>query len=378
MPDGSFADSMLGPRAGSTDCVVLDVGTPPVDPRAFTAAIRLVLAGQSGELARDRNGICYRVDLERGDGSSRSAILKIPRPGPQRTNPETTFAWEARILASLPAAGIPGAPALLGRVAHGDTHFLFLEDVPGNHPDPRAHPLDARHLRALLEHFHAMDIRGLMHYDLKSANILIDGAQAGFIDYEFARFRSHLNAYAPDSDAFCADFNVSINPFFPARSNVANFEFRALDRYLRDAAAEPATADALLNDWLRGKSGYHRQMAAFLARLQDTSAELMAITSGIPAAEARARLGAAAEFEALLANLLAQPGVAVSRVERQLMAYRCAVFERHAVEAARLRAIIQAGIGAARARAATLPEAYCRAIARVLELVGRSIEDAPG
>ena len=144
---------------------------------------------------------------------------------------------------------------------------------------------------------------------------------------------------------------MSINPFFPAHSNVANFEFRALDRYLRDAAAEPATADALLNDWLRGKSGYHRQMAAFLARLRDTSAELMAITSGIPAAEARARLGAAAEFEALLANLLAQPGVAVSRVERQLMAYRCAVFERHAVEAARLRAIIQAGIGAARALA---------------------------
>jgi hypothetical protein len=63
MPDGSFADSTLGPRAGSTDCVVLDAGTPPVDPRAFAAAIRLVLAGQSGELARDRNGICYRVDL---------------------------------------------------------------------------------------------------------------------------------------------------------------------------------------------------------------------------------------------------------------------------------------------------------------------------
>ena len=168
------------------------------------------------------------------------------------------------------------------------------------------------------------------------------------------------------------------NDFFPARSNVANFEFRALDCYLRDAAAEPATADALLNDWLRGKSGYHRRMAAFLAQLRDSSAELMAITSGIPAAAARARLGAAAQFEVLLANLFAQPGAAVSRLERQLMAYRCAVFERHAPEAARLRATIQAGIGAARARGATLPDAYCRAIARVLELVGRSVEDAPG
>ena len=51
MPDGRFADSTLGPRAGSTDCVVLDAGAPPVDPRVFAAAIRLVLAGQSGELA---------------------------------------------------------------------------------------------------------------------------------------------------------------------------------------------------------------------------------------------------------------------------------------------------------------------------------------
>lgn len=378
MPDGQLADSTLGPRAGSADCVVLDAGTPPVDPRAFAAAIRLVLAGQSGELARDRNGICYRVDLERGDGTSRSAILKIPRPGPQRTNPETTFAWEARILASLPAAGIPGAPALLGRVVHGDTHFLFLEDVPGNHPDPRVHPLDTRHVRALLQHFHAMDTRGLMHYDLKSANILIDGAQAGFIDFEFARFRSHLNAYAPDSDAFCADFNVSINPFFPARSNVANFEFRALDHYLRDAAAQPATADALLRDWLRGKSGYHRKMAAFLAQMRDTSVDLMALTSGIPAGQARARLGAAAEFETLLAKLFAQPAAAVARLERQLMAYRCAVFEQHALEAARLLGSLQAGIGLARTRSGTLPGAYCEAVARVLELVGRSIEDVPG
>lgn len=71
-----------------------------------------------------------------------------------------------------------------------------------------------------------------MHYDLKLANILTQGAEVNFVDFEFARFRSHRNAYAPETAAFCADFNVSINAFFPARSNVANFEFRALHHYL--------------------------------------------------------------------------------------------------------------------------------------------------
>lgn len=378
MPDGQIADSTLGPRAAGVDCVVLDAGTLPVDPREFADAIRLLMAGQAGELARDRNGICYRVRLGRGDGTSRPVIVKIPRPGPQRTNPETTFAWEARMLASLPAAGIPGAPALLGRVVMDDTHFLFMDEVAGEHPDPRIHPLDACQLRELLDRFHVMDTRGLMHYDLKPANILVDGAQLGFVDFEFARFRSHLNAYAADSDAFCADFNVSINAFFPARSNVANFEFRALDHYLRDIGAEPATADALLDDWLRGKSGYHQRMAAFLKDLRATSVEVIAVTSGIPTEQAHARLGAAAEFEALLAGMFAQPDAALARVERQLMAYRCAVFERHAAAAAQLRQVIQAEIGADAKRAGAFPGAYCQAVARVLDLVGRSIDDAVG
>ena len=297
--------------------------------------------------------------------------------GQQRTNPETTFAREAEILALLPAAGIPGAPTLLGRVASGDRHFLFLNEMPGTHPDPRTNPLDGRQLRTLLDHLHVMDMRGLMHYDLKLANILTQGAEVNFVDFEFARFRSHRNAYAPETAAFCADFNVSINAFFPARSNVANFEFRALHHYLDHSldhgGGGPSQAEHLLFDWLHCKSGYHQKMAAFLADLRETSIADIAVTSGIPIARAHGLLGAAAEQEALLASMFAQPDATVARVERLLMAYRCAVFDRHTTDVEQLRRTLRELIRSHSKWTETRFHAYGQAVARVLELVTCSV-----
>lgn len=377
MPDHHLAHRTRQQRVEPAECVVLDAGIIPIDHRAFADAIRQVAKGEASELARDRNAICYRVNLARGDGASEPAIMKVPRMGQQRTNPETTFAWEAEILAALPAAGIPGAPTLLGRVVSDGRHFLFLNEIPGMHPDPRTNPLDGRQLRALLNHLYVMDTRGLMHYDLKLANILVEGVDVGFVDFEFARFRSHSNAYAPETAAFCADFNVSINAFFPARSNVANFEFRALHHYLDHSGTTPSEAEYLLFDWLRCKSGYHQKMAAFLADLQDTSIEDIAVTSGIPAAQAHALLGAAAEQETLFESMFAQPDEAVTRIERLLMAYRCAVFGRHATEAGQLRRTLQQFIHSHSARTEPLFRAYGQAVARVLELVKCSVQAPP-
>ncbi|MBK8131639.1 MAG: hypothetical protein IPK48_02370 [Gammaproteobacteria bacterium] len=354
-----------------------DAGIISIDHRAFADAIQMVVEGQASELARDRNAICYRVNLAKSDGSSGPAIVKVPRMGEQRTNPETTFAQEAEILALLPAAGIPGAPTLLGRVASGDRHFLFLNEMPGTHPDPRTNPLDGRQLRTLLDHLHVMDMRGLMHYDLKLANILTQGAEVNFVDFEFARFRSHRNAYAPETAAFCADFNVSINAFFPARSNVANFEFRALHHYLDHSldhgGGGPSQAEHLLFDWLHCKSGYHQKMAAFLADLRETSIADIAVTSGIPIARAHGLLGAAAEQEALLASMFAQPDATVARVERLLMAYRCAVFDRHTTDVEQLRRTLQELIRSHSKWTETRFHAYGQAVARVLELVTCSV-----
>ncbi len=377
MPDRYLAHRSRQERVAAAECVVRDAGIVPIDHRAFADAIQMVVEGRASELARDRNAICYRVNLARGDGSSGPAIVKVPRMGEQRTNPETTFAQEAEILALLPAAGIPGAPTLLGRVASGDRHFLFLNEMPGTHPDPRTNPLDGRQLRTLLDHLHVMDMRGLMHYDLKLANILTQGAEVNFVDFEFARFRSHRNAYAPETAAFCADFNVSINAFFPARSNVANFEFRALHHYLDHSldhgGGGPSQAEHLLFDWLHCKSGYHQKMAAFLADLRETSIADIAVTSGIPIARAHGLLGAAAEQEALLASMFAQPDATVARVERLLMAYRCAVFDRHTTDVEQLRRTLRELIRSHSKWTETRFHAYGQAVARVLELVTCSV-----
>jgi predicted Ser/Thr protein kinase len=361
-------------RADTMACVVLDAGPFSVHRREFAAAIRSILDGRIAELARDRNAVCYRVYLSTGDDAASTAIVKVPRPGPQRTNADATFLWEAKMLAALPAAGIGDAPVLLARIAAAGSHFLFMTEVPGKHPDPRSHPLAAGQLHAILDRLGVMDRLGFMHYDLKTANILLDEDRAGFVDFEFARFHDNCSAYAPPTAIFCADFNVSSNPFFPARSNVANFEFRALHRYLCELGAtrSAADADALLRAWLRGKSSYHRRMAGFLAGLGEASVERFALGGGISKQQVRARLRAAARHEALLAALLEEPCDTASRVEWSLMAFRRAVFERRALDAAALRETMQDDIRHDAAHARALPVAYRKALARTLELVGRS------
>ena len=361
-------------HGNAADCTVIDAGTRPVDCRELGAAIASILDGRVAELARDRNSVCYRVHLSGSNGAPCVAIVKVPRPGPQRTNDDPTFAWEAAMLARLPDMGLQDAPAMLARVVAAGRHFLFTTELPGRHPDARTHPLDGQQLRAVLDGLYAMDCRFLMHYDLKAANILIDGERAGFIDFEFARLVDWCSAYASATAAFCEDFNVSDNPFFPARSNVANIEFRTLHRYLGDVATTRSTdaADALLGEWLRGKSVYHLRMSRFLAELAGTSAERVAAASGIRRDDARRRLRAAATHEDLLATLFHDPHGSVMRIERLLMAFRCEVFERRAGEARRLRDAASAQIGNAAPVAGGLPEAYKMAAARTLELVGRS------
>jgi predicted Ser/Thr protein kinase len=373
MSDCRHTYKALNGFTGSVECIVLDTGTDPIDCRKFAGAIQAIMDGRVTELARDRNAICYRVQLARSNGASGAAIVKMPRMGPQRTNADTTFAWEAGILASLPAKGITGAPSLLGRVAAAGMHFLFMDEAPGKHPDPWTNPLEGHQLRAILDHLYVMDRQGFMHYDLKFANILVEGEHVEFIDFEFARFWDYRNVYAPLSEAFCVDFNVSSNPFFPARSNVANFEFRALHRYLYDVAATQSIASARIIDWLHGKSTYHRKMAGFFTELAETSVSHIALSSVIPIDEVRGRLCAAAAHESLLAVLFEQPHDAVARVESLLMAFRCAVFERRGTKAQQLRHTIQAEFRLDATHREAMPHAYKQAVARVLELVERSV-----
>jgi predicted Ser/Thr protein kinase len=375
MHASGYMHDALAEYTGDADCTILDAGPLQVDRCEYATVIRSILDGQVAELARDRNAICYRVCLFERKGTSGTAIVKVPRPGPQRTNDDATFAWEAKMLVMLTATGITDAPKLLARIGAAGSYFLFMTELTGKHPDPRMHPLAARQLCAILDRIYVMDRLGFMHYDLKTANILIDGDRVGFIDFEFAQFENCCNTVVPTTTAFCEDFNVSGNPFFPARSNVVNFEFRALHRYLLELGTihSAAAANALFRDWLRGKSAYHQRMADFFVELSEASIERAAVAGGITTNKSRGTLLAAATHESLLAMLFKHPCDVVAKVERSLMAFRCAVFERQAAEAKRLQHVILTEISHDAAHADALPDAYRLAMIRVLDMVSRSV-----
>jgi predicted Ser/Thr protein kinase len=341
--DGGIAQE----RPGA--CRILDRGAKVLNRYAVAEIVRSIAAGEMPEIARDRNAICYRAVLVGRGGVPGVVIVKTPRLGPQRTNADATFAGEAAMLLRLPAEGIAGVPELVARVAANGTHFLFMSELPGRHPHPRKHPLDGPQLHAILDALYAMDRRGFMHYDLKPANILTDGAHVALIDFEFARAGAPWDAETPAEAAYCEDFNVANNPFVRARSNVANFEFRCMHRYLVDVEGFAArAAESLLRTWLIAKASYHARMARCLS-------------------------DRAAVHELRLARLLADPADAMMRVERRLMAFRTAVFERDARGAARSRAAIRAAIDEHRCRRRAMPKWYADAVMRVVELVGRSV-----
>jgi tRNA A-37 threonylcarbamoyl transferase component Bud32 len=337
-------------------------------------AIRRVLDGEAAEVARDRNSICYRVPLPSAGDALGMAVVKATRPGPQRTNSDATFAGEAAIVARLPGAGIACAYRLLARVRMSDDHFLLTSHVPGVHPDPVRHPFDMRWLSGLFDTFFAMDCRGLMHYDLKPANILQDGDRHGLIDFEFSRFEAWHDAYAKSTSTYCEDFNVSANPHFPARTNVANFEFRTLAAYLAGLArsTSAASAEEFLRAYLRVKSRHHARMGQFLADLAPESIERLAARAGIAARDVVRRLGEAAAFADRLSGLLHDASKPVLDLERALIAFRQDVFERRRDDAERSRLASFDRLRRDYSRTTALPPDYLGAMERTFDLVWRS------
>jgi len=353
-------DSSLRDNAGVVDstraraaCRVLDPGTKVASRQALDDVLRALAAGNLQEVGRDRNAVCHRAWLAARGGILRPVIVKSPRLGRQRTNPDATFAGEARVLGQLPLLGIDGAPDLIARVAIGDAHFLFMSELPGSHPHPRKHPLDAIKLQAIADALQAMDRLGFMHYDLKAANVLTHADRAFFIDFEFANAGTPWDANAPSEPSFCEDFNVANNPFVRARSNIANFEFRCLQRYLVELQnVDPDAVLPLFRAWLTAKASYHARMARCLS-------------------------DRAAAHERRLARLFAGPSADVMRIERMLMAFRTAVFERDRRTAEKARRAIRTANGLRRLRGRALPKWYGEAAMRIVDLVARSVHPTP-
>jgi hypothetical protein len=88
---------------------------------------------------------------------------------------------------------------------------------------------------------------------------------------------------------------------------------------------------------------------------------------------ARCLSGRAATHERRLARLFGDPPAAVIRVERMLMAFRTAVFERDRPGAARTRRAIRTANDPRRLHGRAVPKWYGDAATRIVDLVARSV-----
>ena len=143
------------------------------------------------------------------------------------------------------------------------------------------------------------------------------------------------------TSAYCEDFNASPNPHFPARTNVANFEFRTLAAYLAGLArsTSAANADEFFRDYLRVKSRYHAQDGTVPCGPRSRIDRASGGASGHRGA--RRACGDSARpppSPSRLAALLHDASEPVRHLERALIAFRQSVFERRREEAQRLRA----------------------------------------
>jgi tRNA A-37 threonylcarbamoyl transferase component Bud32 len=276
------------------------------------------------------NSICYKTTMKGQDGIERDVILKEARLNSSRTNPDTTFRQEADLLLRLTGITIQDVPAVIGRFQYGNRHFLVVSFVPGCHPHVIHNPFLSGHLTDLSRKLFLLDSGGFIHYDLQIPNILLDRNRVGLIDFEFGEQIDPTEAYLEEKKVFYEDYNVSVNPYFPMRSSLSNFEFRSLFDYLQKLCltVSKSAATSFLHTFLENKSLYHRMFCDHLNIFKKKRITDISRNSKRTLWEVARLMNKAIAYEGVLSDLYADATREIASCEYMLMKYRYCLFNR--------------------------------------------------
>ncbi len=317
-------------RAPGGSLCILDRRHPGIAPGSILRTLEDALSGRGGYLNRGRNSICYRTTLENEHGAREEVLLKEPALDGYRTNPDATFAGEARMLATLSGLAARGIPRLVARVRYGATHYLIATFVAGDCPDPLRNPLSRARLDDLVWKLFLLDREGFIHYDLQAPNILLCGSEAGLIDFEFAGRADPCAVYGPEAGRASEDYNVSDNPHYPVRSCICNFEFRTVYPYMEalGATRSAQAAGRFFRSYLGSKARYREYARGHFETLLRTRAGDIGRGSGRDPGYVASELGKAIAYEGVLERVLENPAPDVLAMEYGVMRYRYLLFHR--------------------------------------------------
>ena len=221
----------------------------------------------------------------------------MPRAGPQRTNDDVTFSGETAILAQVARRRHSSMPTGCWHASRPAGSISCDHECARRAPaDPLLH---AARTGVGWERFSTAcsrwDRQGLLHYDLKPGKYpLRPGRATDLIDFEFARFEPCLDAYAPDDSGLLRGLQrFAQSPLLLLASNVANFEFRTLCRYVAGLASKRRSAtdaDDILPRLSAGEVAIsHAEWRATSGALAPNSVEQMSARAGIAREEVRSR-----------------------------------------------------------------------------------------
>ncbi len=282
-------------------------------------------------LGKGKNSLCYKTKISDKTGELIDIAVKTRIINP-KTNPDMTFENEALALKKINPINIGNSQKMFFRFEKDGKYYLVTNIVRGIHPHCMENPFTPIHLDIILNHCFELDKNYFLHSDLKARNLLTGENHVGLIDFEFTNHiekNAILKVLSRQNKEFCCDYNVCSNPYFLIRSNLSNFEFRTLYKYINDInkAFSEEKADEFFVCYLKKKSKYHEKWANFIEETGVNNISEMADYGHISIAKAEEIIYKAVNHERIAAKILANPDKEIIGTEFAKIYLRYAVFE---------------------------------------------------